>query len=609
VSHAVIRFAPIVLAIAALLLFGCAASDPASEPRAHAKTADAPSEPIEVLEVPPGTARPDEDGAEGQGESESSEAAPATGDEASAETTDAEAETGEEPGSSDAEGEPEKAPQRPGRIVLDTVYDDQRVGQDQSSLIEAELGLVEDEALNRYVTSVAKRLLRHATDRPFDYEFKIVDQSVPNAFALPGGKIYVSRGLLALAISEDELAGVIGHEITHATERHASARMDYSRRINPFTIGFLRAAAIAEYGRNQEHDADRGGQLLAQKAGYDPMAIGHFLRRLDSAERYEVGWARLPSYLATHPTSPQRAAQISDRASGLDWTPVPPIADEHPDGFFGMIDGLVIGDDPAGGLFVDDERFVHPDLGFSIRFPEGWDTMNTPQAVRALSPGRDAMAELGVIGDESQELDEAVDAFLEREFEGLRVRVLDRREIRQGDEPGLRIEGRATNAYGGLSFQMTFLRHEGLIYRLSMLTQGTSRDRYRGRARAFARSFRPLDEEGKHSLRVTRLRIARAQENETLQALCERTRNELEVVFTGVLNGRFADSELSRREPIKIGIAEPYIPRAEREAEAGGPDGEPSEKPVGPPPGENGAPPPGEYDASSEPVIEHEGGG
>ena len=600
-----IRFDLIAPAIAALLLFGCAVSDPTPRMRSNAAASDASSEPVEVLEVPPGTARPDGDG-DGSGDDDS-DSATATAGEETAEPTDSDEDPGEEPESKEEEGkadEPEKPQQRPGRIVLDTVYDDQRVGRDQSSLIEAELGLVQDEALNRYVTSVAKRLLRHATDRPFDYEFKIVDQSVPNAFALPGGKIYVSRGLLALAVSEDELAGVIGHEITHATERHASARMDYSRRINPFTIGFLRAAAIAEYGRNQEHDADRGGQLLAQKAGYDPMAIGHFLRRLDSAERYEVGWARLPSYLATHPTSPQRAAQISDRASGLDWTPSRPVADEHPDGFFGMIDGLVIGDDPAGGLFVDDERFVHPDLGFSIRFPEGWTTMNTPQAVRALSPGRDAMAELGVIGDESQALDEAVDAFLEREFEGLRVRVLDRREIRQGDEPGLRIEGRATNAYGGLSFQMTFLRHQGLIYRLSMLTQGASRDRYRGRARAFARSFRPLDEEGKHSLRVTRLRIARAQEDETLQALCQRTRNELEVVFTGVLNGRFADSQLSRREPIKIGIAEPYIPRAEREAESGGPDGDAPTEPDGPPTEEPGAPPAGGHDPSSVPVIE-----
>ena len=168
---------------------------------------------------------------------------------------------GEEADSKSQDPKPMK--RRPARIVLDTVYDDQRVGEDQTQLIEAELGLVKDEDLNEYVRSVAIRLLRYAPSRPLDYEFKIVDQSVPNAFALPGGKIFVSRGLLALATSEDELAGVIGHEITHSAERHASAQMEYNRRMNPLTIGLMRAAKIAAYGRDQERDADRGGQILA----------------------------------------------------------------------------------------------------------------------------------------------------------------------------------------------------------------------------------------------------------------------------------------------------------------------------------------------------------
>ena len=122
----------------------------------------------------------------------------------------------------------------------------------------------------------AVRLLRHAPQRPFEYEFKILDQTVPNAFALPGGKIYVSRGLLSLASSEDELAGVLGHEITHAVERHAAGRIEHASRLNPFIIGLMRAAEIAEYSRDQERDADRGGQILAAQAGYDPVGIATF---------------------------------------------------------------------------------------------------------------------------------------------------------------------------------------------------------------------------------------------------------------------------------------------------------------------------------------------
>lgn len=453
-----------------------------------------------------------------------------------------------------------------GRIVLDTVYDDRTVGEEQIPLIEAELGIVRDEALNRYVRSVAVRLLRHTTSRPFDYEFKIVDQSVPNAFALPGGKIFVSRGLLALATSEDELAGVLGHEITHAAERHASARIEYSRRINPLTIGFLRAAKIAAYGRDQERDADRGGQILAARAGYDPKGIASFLRKLDAAERYEVGWARLPSFYATHPTSPERSALAINRAATLEWQRVPGVAAEHPDGYYGEIDGLILGDDPAGGLFDAENRFVHPELRFSIRFPDGWETMNSQQAVRALSPMRDAQAELTVVGSSERPLSEVVDEFVESEFDGMTIRVFERTPIKIGELPAIRIEGRVSAAgLGGITAQMTFVEYGDLVYRLTVLSIADIGTKYRGRARAFAHSFRPLDEEGVRSLKVTRLRIARALANETLQALSIRTRNELDVVFTGVLNGIYAETPLERRTPVKIGIAEPYLPKAEPE--------------------------------------------
>lgn len=485
-------------------------------------------------------------------------------------------EAGSEPteSSTPSEGTPKKDPEAdpkddkknraPGRIVLDTVYDDQRVGKDQIQLIEAELGLVQDKALNDYVRSVAIRLLRHAPSRPFDYEFKIVDQSVPNAFALPGGKIFVSRGLLALATSEDELAGVLGHEITHSAERHASAQIEYNRRMNPLAIGLLRAARIAAYGRDQERDADRGGQILAARAGYDPEGIATFLRKLDSSERYEIGWSRLPSFLATHPTSPERSALATNRATTLEWKRVPSVAGDGsggPDAYYTMIDGLIIGDDPAGGLFDEENRFIHPELRFSIRFPQGWTTMNSQQAVRALSPALDAQATLAAMGAGDVELSKIVDDFIDSDFEGMTIRVQDRHEIKIGELPAIRIEGRAASLLGSLAIQMTFVRYGDLVYRLTVLSISDSGSRFRGRARAFAHSFRPLDDAGVRTLKVTRLRVARALEDETLQALSSRTRNVLELGFTGVLNGIFASSPLAYRTPVKIGIEEPYLPK------------------------------------------------
>lgn len=488
----------------------------------------------------------------------------------------AEPEANAEKGSEDEKKEEEKKEEeektRP-RIILDTEYDDRRVGDEQTEAVRAEMGIVEDPELNRYVQSVAKRLLRYAPPRPFEYEFGIVDQVVPNAFALPGGKIYVSRGLLALVGSEDELAGVLGHEITHAAERHAAARLEISRRINPLVIGWMRMAQIAAYGRDQERDADRGGQILCAKAGYDPGGIATFLRKLDALERYEIGWSRLPFFLATHPTSPERSALASDRASSLEWRREPGISDGRPFGFLSVIDGLVLGEDPAGGLF-DGPLFVHPEMRFSIRFPEGWETANTQQAVAAISPAGDAQATLSFAGT-GEDVNKVVDEFLEKEAESLRARVGYRREIMLGKLPAVRLEGRGTEQVMtqvgpqeiAVYLQMTFVAHEGAVYRLALTSITGSALKYRGRATAFAMSFRPLDEAGAHSLEVTRLRIARAIENETLQALSERTRNALELGYTGVLNGLFASTELERGRPIKIGIAEPYLPKPREKTE------------------------------------------
>jgi hypothetical protein len=176
-----------------------------------------------------------------------------------------------------------------------------------------------------------------------------------------------------------------------------------------------------------------------------------------------------------------------------------------------------------------------------------------------------------------EDVNKVVDEFLANEAGELRVRVGNRREIMLGELPAVRLEGRGTEQIMtqvgpqnvGVYMQMTFVAYDGFVYRLALTSIAGSAAKYRGRATAFAMSFRPLDEAGAHSLEVTRMRIARALESETLQALSERTRNALELGYTGVLNGVFASTELNRGTPIKIGIAEPYLPKP-RESRAQG---------------------------------------
>ncbi|MBW2425214.1 MAG: hypothetical protein JRG86_13255 [Deltaproteobacteria bacterium] len=201
--------------------------------------------------------------------------------------------------------------------------------------------------------------------------------------------------------------------------------------------------------------------------------------------------------------------------------------------------------------------------------------MNSPQAVSAVSPRRDAQATLSLVG-KGGNLEQSVDDFLAEERDGVSIRVDDRRRVRIGDLEGIRIEGRASNGMTRLWTQITFLEYDELVYNLSTVSLAGGANRYRGRARAFAYSFRPLDEAESRSEEVTRLRVARALENETLQQLSGRTGNTLEVVFTGVMNALFANTPLSRGMLVKIGLREPYIPekRDEDPAAAEGADPE-----------------------------------
>ncbi|MGH9885119.1 MAG: M48 family metallopeptidase, partial [bacterium] len=196
-------------------------------------------------------------------------------------------------------------------MVLSTAADDSRAGEEASQAVGAQIGIVRDAKLQGYVDALGQKLVKFAPPQPFPYHFQVVDQWSPNAFALPGGYIFVSRGLLVLTNSEDELACVMAHEITHAAARHASGRQTYMEQLNPFSLGLPRMASVAAYARDQERAADTGGQRIAKAAGYDPRGMSIFLQSLDKIDRLQMGASRIPTFLDTHPSNPERVAAAS----------------------------------------------------------------------------------------------------------------------------------------------------------------------------------------------------------------------------------------------------------------------------------------------------------
>ncbi len=445
-------------------------------------------------------------------------------------------------------------PKRPAEVVLRSEADDRRAGADAAKEIAAELGLVEDPELVAYVNQIGERLLRFAPHRDFDYRFYIVDQEVANAFALPGGQIYVSRGLLLLANSEDELANVIGHEIVHAALRHASARQSVVRSI-PGLFRFSAAGMIASYSRNQEREADREGQILAGMAGYDPGAMATFLKGLDYTERLQFGASRLPGFFDTHPTTSERSAEATARGRAISWQARPPIVGDAA-GYLARIDGLAVGTRASEGVFQRD-RFLHSELDLTLRFPEGWETHNTRQAVGAVSPKRDAQVFLELQGKGEDPVAAAEQYLASDEAAGLRLEGPPQ-PIRLGAIEAARGTGGASTPAGFVRAHITWIAYQGTIYRLVGITVSPQSDRYAGVFRSVARSFRPLTERERESIHETRLRIVEARNGESLRELSDRTGNRWNVQETAVMNDLFADSQLREAQLVKVAVSERY---------------------------------------------------
>ena len=273
------------------------------------------------------------------------------------------------------------------------------IGQQQDVEIRREMGVYDDPALQRYVEDIGQQLAR-ASHRPnLPWSFTIVDSPAINAFALPGGYVYLTRGILAYLDDEAELAGVLGHEIGHVTARHAAQA--YTRQAQagiglailsifvPATAPFadLSSAGLSvlflRHGREAELEADRLGVEYGSSAGYDPAGVPRFLATLARVDA--LSERGVPNWLATHPDPGSRATRAEPVASKF-------VSDaakaRNRDHYLERINGMVFGDRVEEGI-VRGNEFLHPLLRLGVRFPEGWELTNTPQAVLAQEPGTD----------------------------------------------------------------------------------------------------------------------------------------------------------------------------------------------------------------------------
>lgn len=280
-----------------------------------------------------------------------------------------------------------------------------QLGRDYDAQLVGELGLYPDPALQDYVHQLGSKMAALSERPHLPWTFRVVDDPIVNAFALPGGYIYITRGILAHLNSEAELASVIGHEIGHVTARHSVSRMSTQQlaqlglgigtilRPELETVANVASAGLGllflKYGRDDERQADDLGLRYMDRAGYDPREMPGVFSILEAVSEAS-GAGRIPEWLSSHPDPGNRRERISGQVATM--TGLEGRAIER-SSYIRRLDGLVYGDNPREGFFRGSE-FLHPDLAFRLTFPAGWTTRNTKQAVVAISPNEDAILQL-----------------------------------------------------------------------------------------------------------------------------------------------------------------------------------------------------------------------
>jgi len=400
-----------------------------------------------------------------------------------------------------------------GKKELMLVSEGQEValGKQEDQKAVASFGVYDDPALQDYVAGVGHALAER-TERPdLPWTFRLVDDSAVNAFALPGGFVYMTRGILGYLDSEAELAMVMGHEVGHVTARHSASQMSSQQLMSlGMGIGMVAVPELRRYGdlaqlglgllflkfgRDDENEADTLGLRYAKRLDYDAEEGAQAFRMLDQlSEQSEAG--RVPGWLSTHPNPGDRYRRLltAVRQRGLQGGHV------RRENYLQRLDGMTFGENPREGFFREG-AFYHPDLRFRLEMPRGFKGENTKQAVWAVSPDGDAVFQL-TLAEGSSPDGAARDFFRSQEIQ---PRETDRTSV--NGLPAIVGTFDATSGQTLVRGLAAFVRLEDRVYRLIGYTGRADWNRYSRSFGAAVRSFGPLSERWALDMQPNRLEV------------------------------------------------------------------------------------------------------
>ena len=405
-----------------------------------------------------------------------------------------------------------------GSPQLMLLSEDQEIelGRQTDSQVVKDYGIYDDDqVLSAYIEHVGQRL-GHLSHRPgLSYQFKILDTPVVNAFAVPGGWVYFTRGILACLNSEAELAGVIGHEIGHITARHSAQQ--YSRaQLAQIGLGlgvilserFQGVAGLAQFGvgmlflsfsRDDERQADDLGVEYSSKAGYDATRMAQFFQTLERLHP-TPGKSGLPEWFSTHPNPADRIGAIQRKAK--EWQKELDLKgfEVNRKEYLHHINGLVFGEDPREG-FIENNVFYHPVLRFRFPVPANWKVQNTRSLVRMTSANKDATLMFMLSPDRSHE--SASQDFLRTSG----ATLVDSAGEKINGFPAVRLNSTLRSRQGTLYIMSCFIQKGRTVY---VFHGVSSRSQFKGYTSIFQDSmenFKTLIDPKKLNVQPDRIRI------------------------------------------------------------------------------------------------------
>ena len=446
-------------------------------------------------------------------------------------------------------------------FMLMSVSQEKALGASYDPQVVSQFGVYDDQKMQAFINEKGKKMASISHRPGLDYQFKIVDSPVVNAFAVPGGYVYFTRGIMAHFNNEAEFAGVLGHEIGHVTARHSAKQ--YSQQMLAqlgFIVGMVASEEFRQYSdlasvglqlmfmkfsRNHESQSDKLGVEYSTKIGYDAHEMANFFKTI---ERLQVqSGASVPTLLSTHPDPGDRYNRVHQLAVKEQGAAGNTNFNVNRDSYLRMIDGIVYGEDPKQG-YVENGYFYHPEMKFQFPVPNDWQVVNTPAQVQMAPKDGKALIVLTLSGEKT--LAAAEQAAVQTD----QLKVISSRNISVNGNSAVET---IADLNEQVRLMMYHIQYNGNIYKFSGLAGTADFNGYKNYFTSTFNKFKALTDQSKINRKPERIRIKEVNKTATFSEVMKgynMPNDRIEEL--AILNGMETNKQVKSGTLVKVIVKE-----------------------------------------------------